>query len=112
HDPRDENQQSRHLDRTGAEGIPGRAARGADLCWRLRAADAGKTVNAADRLLTQRVLILAPRGRDAMVAKGILRDARIPSVICLDLPELVQDIRQGADVAIVTEEATRAADVR
>jgi signal transduction histidine kinase len=69
-------------------------------------------VNAADRSPIQRVLILAPRGRDAMVAKGILRAARIPSVICLDLAELVQDIRQGADVAIVTEEATRAADVR
>jgi signal transduction histidine kinase len=69
-------------------------------------------VNAADRLPTQRVLILAPRGRDAIVAKGILRDARIPSAICLDIPELLLEIRQGADVAVVTEEATRAADVR
>ena len=57
-------------------------------------------------------LILAPRGRDAVVAKGILRDARIHSDICLDLAELMQEIRRGADVAILTEEATRSSDVR
>ena len=60
----------------------------------------------------ERTLILAPRGRDAMVAKGILRDARIHSEICLDLAELMQEIRRGADLAILTEEATRGSDVR
>ena len=44
----------------------------------------------------ERTLILAPRGRDAVVAKGILRDARIHSEICLDLAELVQAIGRGA----------------
>jgi signal transduction histidine kinase len=61
---------------------------------------------------SERTLILAPLGRDAVVAKGILRDARLHSEICLDLAELVQEIRRGADVAIVTEEAVRNADVR
>ena len=60
----------------------------------------------------ERTLILAPRGRDAVVAKGILRDARIHSEICLDLAELVQAIGPGADLAILTEEATRGSDVR
>ena len=60
----------------------------------------------------ERALILAPRGRDAVVAKGILRDARIRSDICLDLAELLQEIGRGADVAIVTEEATRGSDMR
>jgi signal transduction histidine kinase len=60
----------------------------------------------------ERTLILAPRGRDAVVAKGILRDARIHSKICLDLTELVQAIGRGADLAILTEEATRGSDVR
>ena len=60
----------------------------------------------------ERTLILAPRGRDAVVAKGILRDARIHSEICLDLAELVQAIGRGADLAILTEEATRGSDVR
>jgi signal transduction histidine kinase len=63
-------------------------------------------------LQPDRALILAPRGRDAAVAKTILRDARIHSDICLDLPELVRQIRRGAEVAIVTEEAMRGSDVR
>jgi signal transduction histidine kinase len=62
--------------------------------------------------VSERTLILAPRGRDAVIAKGILRDAAMRSEICLDLAELVQEIRRGADVAIVTEEATRSADLR
>lgn len=60
----------------------------------------------------ERTLILAPRGRDAVVAKGILRDAQLHADICLDLPELLQEIERGAEVAIVTEEATRGADLR
>jgi hypothetical protein len=55
----------------------------------------------------ERALILAPLGRDAVVAKGILRDAGIHSEICLDLGELVQEIKRGADIAVLTEEAAR-----
>jgi signal transduction histidine kinase len=61
---------------------------------------------------TERALILAPRGRDAVVAKGILRDAGIHSEICLDLGELVQEIKRGADVAVLTEEAAGSPDAR
>ena len=69
-------------------------------------------MTAVDAPRGERTLILAPRGRDAVVAKGILRDARIHSEICLDLAELMQEIRRGADLAILTEEATRGSDVR
>jgi signal transduction histidine kinase len=62
--------------------------------------------------VSERTLILAPRGRDAVIAKGILRDGAMRSEICLDLAELLQEIKRGADVAIVTEEATRSADLR
>jgi signal transduction histidine kinase len=55
----------------------------------------------------ERTLILAPRGRDAVVAKSILRDARLHGEICVDLAELAQEIVSGAEVAIITEEATR-----
>jgi signal transduction histidine kinase len=61
---------------------------------------------------SERTLILAPRGRDAFIAKGILRDAKLHSEICLDLPELVQELTRGADVAVVTEEATRSHEMR
>ena len=60
---------------------------------------------------SERVLILAPRGRDAVVAKEILRDARLHSDICLDIDELLQELRCGAEVSVVTEEATRG-DIR
>ncbi len=54
-----------------------------------------------------RTLILAPRGRDAAVAKSILRDAQLSAEICSDLVDLVREIRRGAEVAIVTEETLR-----
>lgn len=58
------------------------------------------------------ILILAPRGRDAMVAKEILRDANLYAVICIDLGELLFEIHRNADVVVVTEEAIRGIDIR
>ena len=60
----------------------------------------------------ERTLILAPRGRDAAIASGILREARLRADICLDLVSLAHEIARGADVAIITEEATREHDAR
>jgi signal transduction histidine kinase/ActR/RegA family two-component response regulator len=56
---------------------------------------------------SERTLILAPRGRDAVVAKEILRDANLLSEICVDLGEIVHEIARGGDIAVITEEATR-----
>jgi signal transduction histidine kinase/ActR/RegA family two-component response regulator len=61
---------------------------------------------------SERTLLLAPRGRDGVVAKGILRDAGIHSEICLDLDELVQEIGRGADVAVLTEEVVRGPEAK
>ncbi|MFL6798435.1 MAG: response regulator [Xanthobacteraceae bacterium] len=55
----------------------------------------------------ERILILAPSGRDAVVAQGILRDAQLRSDICGDLFELVRELKRGADAAVLTDEATR-----
>jgi signal transduction histidine kinase/ActR/RegA family two-component response regulator len=60
----------------------------------------------------ERVLILAPRGRDALVAKDILREARVDAQICPDLVELLQEINHGADAVVLTEEAVRGSDAR
>ena len=92
--------------------ISGRIARRSDLCRRQRAIAAGKRVRQSVSPRSERVLILAPRGRDAMVAKEILRDARLHADICLDIPELLGEIGRGADVAVMTEEATRKGDIR
>jgi signal transduction histidine kinase len=61
---------------------------------------------------TERILILAPRGRDAAVAKSILREAKIECNVCADLAELLGQIQRGADVAILTEEAVGSSDTR
>jgi hypothetical protein len=60
----------------------------------------------------ERGLIFAPRGRDAVIAKGLLRDARIHADVCVDFAELIEEMNQGADVTVVTEEALRGVDTR
>jgi signal transduction histidine kinase/ActR/RegA family two-component response regulator len=60
----------------------------------------------------ERTLILAPFGRDAVIAQGILAEARLRCEVCRDVAELVQELTRGADVAIVTEEAIRGVDTR
>jgi signal transduction histidine kinase len=60
----------------------------------------------------ERILILAPRGRDAVVARSILREAAIDCEVCADLADLLRQIKLGANVAILTEEALGAADTR
>ena len=64
-------------------------------------------MNGPASLALERALILAPRGRDALVARDILNDARISTVVCRDLEDLLLQLRRGADLAIVTEEALR-----
>jgi signal transduction histidine kinase/CheY-like chemotaxis protein len=59
-----------------------------------------------------RTLILAPLGRDATVARDVLREARLHADICRDGAELLEQIERGAGLAIVTEEATRDFNLR
>jgi signal transduction histidine kinase len=57
-------------------------------------------------------LILAPRGRDAIVAAGILREAGLTADICSDLLGFQREVELGAGLAVVTDEAIRHADMR
>ena len=52
-------------------------------------------------------MILARRGRDASVASRILEDANLACRVCGTLADLTDQIRYGADSAIVTEESIR-----
>jgi PAS domain S-box-containing protein len=61
--------------------------------------------------LSERGLILAPAGRDALVAAAMLADAKVRSVICPTVNELVEGLKWGAGFALVTEEALRAVDL-
>jgi PAS domain S-box-containing protein len=61
--------------------------------------------------LSERGLILAPKGRDAQIAASMLSEARIRSVICSSLQELIAGLRHGAGFVVVTEEALHTADL-
>jgi signal transduction histidine kinase len=54
---------------------------------------------------SERVLVLAPAGRDAAIAKAILDEAGHAVAICPDLPFLCGELEIGAGVAVIVEEA-------
>jgi len=55
--------------------------------------------------LTQRILVLAPIGRDAPAAAHHLAESNLTCVICVDLDDLNTKLREGAAAALVAEEA-------
>ena len=59
-----------------------------------------------------RALIVAPIGRDAVVAQRILQDAGIASLPCADLAALCRELTVGAALAIITEEALATTDLQ
>lgn len=60
----------------------------------------------------ERVLILAPRGRDAAVMAQVLAATSQPTQVCHSLDALVTCLEEGAGVAVVTEEALAGAHHR
>ena len=59
-----------------------------------------------------RALILAPRGRDSVLAQSLLRQAGIASDVCRDLPHLVASIDDDVGFVLLTEDAIRSADLK
>jgi signal transduction histidine kinase len=62
--------------------------------------------------VSERVLILAPQGRDALVAARILVEAGIGTDICRNLAEFLFELGLGAGAGVLTEDAIRDADLR
>lgn len=62
--------------------------------------------------LSERALILAPHGRDAAVAVGMLNETGILSKVCADLRALLGELAQGAGFAVVTEEGLVTSEIR
>ncbi|MCK9692056.1 response regulator [Pseudomonas syringae] len=62
-------------------------------------------------LLSERAIILAPRGRDSQIAMRILDEAGYPATIARDVPELVKELGAGAGLAIIADEALRNTDM-
>jgi signal transduction histidine kinase len=60
---------------------------------------------------SERVLILAPQGRDAAIAADILGQAGLPTRVCRDVAALVAGLEEGAAAAIAVEEALSSSDL-
>jgi signal transduction histidine kinase/CheY-like chemotaxis protein len=59
---------------------------------------------------SERILVLAPLGRDSAIAAAILREARLPVSICGDFPRLLAEMGAGAGAVLIAEEALQAAE--
>jgi len=63
-------------------------------------------MNEAERVaLERRLLILAPTGRDAPLARGVLAETGVRCVACTDLGQLMHELERGAGALLVAEEA-------
>jgi signal transduction histidine kinase len=69
-------------------------------------------VNTLSDTNSERVLILAPQGRDANVAAGILQETGLIAEICNDIQQLTQAIKEGAGLTILTDDVIRTADIK
>ncbi|GJD54570.1 Sensor kinase CckA [Methylobacterium dankookense] len=61
--------------------------------------------------LSERVLVLAPHGRDAALARQLLTESGLAALVVPSLSELVQGLAEIAGAALVTEETVRTADL-
>jgi signal transduction histidine kinase/ActR/RegA family two-component response regulator len=55
--------------------------------------------------LSERILILAPIGRDASASASVLQQMDLPALTCANFDELERALEEGAGAAIITEEA-------
>jgi signal transduction histidine kinase/CheY-like chemotaxis protein len=63
-------------------------------------------------LSSERAVILAPTGRDAVVAEALIREAGFFAQACTDFDTLVHEVEGGAGLAVIADEAIRTADLR
>ena len=62
--------------------------------------------------IEHRALVLAPAGRDAAVAVGLIGEAGVAGLACRDICDLAAAIGEGCGVVVITEEALRTTDLR
>jgi PAS domain S-box-containing protein len=62
--------------------------------------------------LSLRALILTPSGRDASLSVMLLKEAGFAADICGDLGNLNEELREGAGLAIIADEALQNAELR
>ena len=93
-------------------GLPRRAARCAELFRRQNAFAAREGLVNRPASPSLRALILAPNGRDAPLTVLLLKEAGFAAHVCGNLTHLGDELRQGAGLAIIADEAVQTADLR
>lgn len=61
--------------------------------------------------LSERALVLTPSGRDGAIAAAILGEAGVSVLLCRDIADLVERMREGAGLAVVVDDVLRSADL-
>jgi len=61
--------------------------------------------------ISERALVLAPRGRDSTIAASMLAEAGIEATACASLAILIEELNRGAGFIVVTEESIATADL-
>jgi PAS domain S-box-containing protein len=61
--------------------------------------------------ISERALVVAPRGRDAQIAAAMLKEGGIEAAICPSLAMLIAELDRGAGFVVITEEAIASADL-
>jgi signal transduction histidine kinase/FixJ family two-component response regulator len=61
--------------------------------------------------VSERVLVLAPLGRDAAVAASVLREAGLRAEVCESLPDLVGKLDGGVGAALISDEVFRTSNL-
>ena len=59
-----------------------------------------------------RALVLAPHGRDAPLTVSLLKEAGVAADICADLASLTDEMKRGAGLAVIADEAVETVDLR
>ncbi len=62
--------------------------------------------------LSERAIVFAPQGRDAVVARDMLKEAGLRAEIAHDMSELVAMLAAGAGFALITEEGLATANLQ
>jgi two-component sensor histidine kinase len=60
---------------------------------------------------SERILILAPHGRDAEVASKLLQEAGWPTLVCSDVGRLSEEISKGAGCGVLVEDVIASEDI-
>jgi signal transduction histidine kinase/CheY-like chemotaxis protein len=69
-------------------------------------------LNKTHDTVSERVLILAPNGRDAAIAEKILGEGGLAPAICRDLTKFTRELGLGGGVGVLTDDVIRDADIK